>query len=146
MVKKMLSGIPSGHDGDGYVTINGKVCAAFKISSVSAEVKVINEKRRFLGERMVQNAPRGMEGKGKVAYYHTTSDLIDAMKDYREGGEYPNITIQYYADGEDGRCEVVLRKVVIDSVGFGVINDTSDEAIVNESGFTFDDFDVIERF
>jgi len=69
MVKKMLSGIPSGHDGDGYVTLNGKVCAAFKISSVSAEVKVINEKRRFLGERMVQNAPRGMEGKGRIAYY-----------------------------------------------------------------------------
>lgn len=146
MVKKMLSGIPSGHDGDGYVTINGKVCAAFKISSVSAEVKVINEKRRFLGERMVQNAPRGMEGRGKVAYYHTTSALIDAMKDYREGDEYPNITIQYYADGNDGRCEVVLRKVVMDSVSFGLIDDDSDEAIINESEFSFDDFDVIERF
>ena len=146
MVKKMLSGIPSGHDGDGYVTINGKVCAAFKIASVSAEVKVINEKRRFLGERMVQNAPRGMEGKGKVSYYHTTSALIDAMKKYREGREYPNITVQYYADSDDGRCEVVLRKVVMDSVSFGLIDDDSDEVIINESTFTFDDFDVIERF
>ena len=146
MVKKMLSGIPSGHDGDGYVTINGKVCAAFKISSVSAEVKVINEKRRFLGERMVQNAPRGMEGKGKVTYYHTTAALIDAMKNYREGHEYPNITIQYYADCDDGRCEVVLRKVIMDSVSFGLVDDDSDEAIINESTFTFDDFDVIERF
>ena len=146
MAKKLLSGIPSGHDGDGYVTINGKVCAAFKISSVSAEVKVITEKRRFLGERMTQNAPRGMEGKGKIAYYHTTAALIDAMKNYREGGSYPNITIQYYSDGDDGRCEVVLRKVVIDSVSFGLIDDESDKAVINESGFSFDDFDVIERF
>ena len=146
MAKKMLSGIPSGHDGDGYVTLNGKVCAAFKISSISAEVKVINEKRRFLGERMVQNAPRGMEGKGKLAYYHTTAALIDAMKDYREGDDYPNITIQYYSEGDDGRCEVVLRRVVMDSVSFGLIDDESDDSVINESGFTFDDFDVIERF
>ena len=146
MAKKMLSGIPSGHDGDGYVTLNGKVCAAFKISSISAEVKVINEKRRFLGERMVQNAPRGMEGKGKLAYYHTTAALIDAMKDYREGDDYPNITIQYYSEGDDGRCEVVLRRVVMDSVSFGLIDDESNDSVINESGFTFDDFDVIERF
>ena len=47
MVKKMLSAIPSGHDGDGYVTINGKACAAFKISSVSAEVPFSCSGRSF---------------------------------------------------------------------------------------------------
>ena len=68
------------------------------------------------------------------------------MKNYREGGEYPAITVQYYADGEEGRCEVVLRRVIMGSVSFGLIDDGSDEAIINESDFTFDDFDVIERF
>ena len=146
MQKKLLSSIPSGHDGDGYVTIGGKVCAAFKIASVSAELKVTSEKRRFLGERMAQNAPRAMEGSGKISYYHTTAALMDAMKSYREGGEYPAITIQYHADGDGGRCEVVLRRVVLDQISFGKIDDNSDDAIINQSGFTFDDFDVIERF
>lgn len=146
MGKKLLSAIPSGHDGDGYVTINGKVCAAFKISAVSAELKAISEKRRFLGERMAQNAPRGIEGKGKISYYHTTSALMDAMKNYREGGDYPNITVQYYVEVGSGRCEVVLRKVVVNSIAFGALDDDKDEAIINTSDFTFDDFDIIERF
>ena len=146
MEKKLLSAIPSGHDGDGYVTIDGKVCAAFKIASVSAEVKVVSEKRRFLGERMEQNAPRAMSGFGKLTYYHTTSALMDAMKNYREGAAYPAITIQYHSYGDEGRCEVVLRRVVLNQVGFGSINDGSDEAIINESSFTFDDFDIIDRF
>ena len=146
MEKKLLSAIPSGHDGDGYVTIDGKVCAAFKIASISAEVKVVSEKRRFLGERMEQNAPRAMSGLGKLTYYHTTSALMDAMKNYREGAAYPAITIQYHSYGDGGRCEVVLRRVVLNQVSFGRINDESDEAIINESSFTFDDFDIIERF
>ena len=120
--------------------------AAFKIASVSAEVKVISEKRRFLGERMEQNAPRAMEGVGKISYYHTTSALMDAMKNYREGGSYPAITVQYHAQGDEGRCEVVLRRVVLSQVSFGEINDDSDKAIINQSSFTFDDFDIIERF
>ena len=146
MEKKLLSAIPSGHDGDGYVTIDGKVCAAFKIASISAEVKVVSEKRRFLGERMEQNAPRAMSGSGKLTYYHTTSALMDAMKNYREGAAYPAITIQYHSYGDEGRCEVVLRRVVLNQVSFGHIDDESDKAIINESSFTFDDFDIIERF
>ena len=94
----------------------------------------------------MQNAPRGMEGKGRIAYYHTTSALIDAMKEYREGDDYPNITIQYYSESDGGRSEVVLRRVVMESVSFGLIDDGSDDSVINECSFTFDDFDVIERF
>lgn len=146
MEKTVLSAIPSGHDGDGYITVDGKVLAAFRISHISAKLDVVKEKRRFLGERMTQNAARGVSGSGKLSYYHTTTALIDAMKQYSTGGKYPDITIQYHAQSELGRCEVALRKVVIENISFGALDDGSDSAIINDSDFTFDGFDVIERF
>ncbi len=146
MEKTVLSAIPSGHDGDGYITVDGKVAAAFRIAKISAQLDVVEEKHRFLGERMTQHAARGMSGSGVISYYHTTSALIDAMKKYSRGGEYPDITIQYYSQRGDSRLEVALRKVVLESVLFGELDDDSDKAIVNESKFSFDGFDVIERF
>lgn len=148
MDKVKLSNIPAGHDGNGYITLAGGVVAAFRISKISAQLDVTKESRRFLGEVMSQNAARGMTGSGSVSYYHTTAALVDAMKEYQNGGGYPELTLQYYAEDAQGkgRCEVVLRGVVLDSVSFGALDDSSDDAIINESAFSFDDFDVIERF
>lgn len=146
MEKTVLSAIPSGHDGDGYITVDGKVQAAFRIAKISAQLDVVEEKHRFLGERMTQHAARGISGSGKISYYHTTSALIDAMKSYSRGGEYPDITLQYYSQKGDDRLEIALRGVVLESVPFGELDDSSDKAMVNESDFSFDGFDIIERF
>ncbi|WMJ83459.1 phage tail tube protein [Oscillospiraceae bacterium LTW-04] len=148
MDKVKLSSIPAGHDGNGYITLDGGVVAAFRIAKISAQLDVTKESRRFLGEVMTQNAARGMAGSGNVSYYHTTTALIDAMKKYQNGDSYPELTLQYYAEapGSKGRCEVVLRNVVLDAVSFGALDDSSDDAMMNESAFSFDDFDIIERF
>lgn len=146
MEKTVLSAIPAGHDGDGYITVDGKVEAAFRIAKISAQLDIVEDKHRFLGERMTQHTARGVSGSGKISYYHTTSALIDAMKKFSRGEEYPDITIQYYSQRGSSRLEIALRGVVLESVPFGALNDESDKAIVNESDFSFDGFDVIERF
>lgn len=147
MEKIKLSRIPAGHDGNGYITLDGGVVAAFRIAKISAQLDVTKESRRFLGAVMTQNAARGMAGSGSVSYYHTTAALIDAMKKYQNGGSYPELTLQYYAESVNkGRCEVVLRNVVLETVSFGALDDSSDDAMMNESAFSFDDFDIIERF
>ncbi len=147
MEKTKLQNIPSGHDGSGYVTLNGNVESAFKITKISAQLDVTKETRRFLGERMAQSAIRGMAGTGNVSYAHTTSAFIKAMKEYQNTGKVPEITLQYYAEnGEVGRNEVVLRGVILDSVMFGALDDSSDNAIINDSAFSFNDFDIVEAF
>ena len=147
MDKIKLSRIPSGHDGNGYITLDGKVVPALRISKISAQLDTVKEGRRFLGEVMTQNAARGLTGSGSVSYYHTTDKLIEAMKRYQNGGGYPELTLQYHAEiPGQGRCEVALRNVVLESVSFGALDDSSDDAMQNESAFSFDDFDVIERF
>ncbi|MEA5134654.1 MAG: phage tail tube protein [Candidatus Fimivivens sp.] len=147
MDKMKLQNIPSGTSGTGYVVLNGEVLEAFRIAKVSAQLEMTTESRRFLGEIMTQNAVRGMSGKGNLSYYHTTSALIQAMKDYQNGGSYPTITLQYNAKSpEYGNCEVVLRDVILSTVPFGALDDGSEDAIINESSLTFDDFDLVEAF
>lgn len=147
MNKEKLGNIPSGHDGDGYVTLAGQVLAAFRLSKISAQLEIVKESKRFLGERLTQNAARGMDGKGNLTYYHTTAAFIKAMKDYQNGGAYPDITIQYYSESpEHGRCEVVLRGVVLDTVSFGALDDSSDNSQQTDTAFSFNDFDIVEAF
>lgn len=147
MEKTKLQNIPSGHDGTAYVTLNGNVEAGARITKVSAQLDITKETRRFLGERMVQSAIRGIAGTGNLSYSHTTSAFIKAMKEYHNTGKVPEITLQYYAEnGEVGRNEVVLRGVILDSVMFGALDDSSDNSIINDSAFSFNDFDIVEAF
>jgi len=82
MDKAKLKNIPSGSDGKGYITLNGEVLPAFLIRKVSANIGMIVESKRFLGDRMKQNAVRGMEGKGNITYYHSHDE--DKPWDHRE--------------------------------------------------------------
>lgn len=105
------------------------------------------ESKRFLGAIMTQNAVRGMSGKGNLTYYHTTSAFIKVMKDYQNGGTYPAITVQYNSKSpEYGNCEVVLRDVILDTVSFGALDDSSENAQQFNTAFSFDDFDIVEAF
>ena len=147
MNKVRLQDIPSGHEGKGYLTIDGKVVEAFMISKVGAKVEGIPENKRFLGERMEQNTMRGLKGSGDLDYYHKTNALIDAVRKYKNGGNYPEITIQYWTENSaQGRCEVILSGVILADISFGTLDDSSDEAIKNSTTFTFDDFDIISKF
>lgn len=147
MNKEKLKNLPSGHDGNGYITINGEVKKGFLLGAIDATLEAIKESKRLLGERMEQNAIRGLKGSGKMSYYHTSSDFLEIMRTFKEAGEYPEITIQYYAENKEyGRCEVTLMGVILDTVGAGSLDDSSDESIRLETNFTFDDFDIVSRF
>lgn len=147
MEKVILDSIPSGHDGKGYVNIDGRILPAFVLTKIDPKFEAIKDTRRFLGERMEQNAVRGGRVTGDLSYAHASSALIEAMRAYKDGGDYPDITIQYYTENTArGRSEVIMTGCIIDTIGFGAIDDSSDNAIVIDSAFTANDFDIISKF
>lgn len=147
MERIKLQNIPSGADGSGYLILNGEVLPAFLIVKVSAQLDVSKETKRFLGQRMSQSVVRGMAGTGNLSYHHTTAAFMRAMKEYQNGGAYPAITLQYWSENsERGRCEVTLREVILDTVGFGALDDSSEGSQVLETAFSFNDYDVVEGF
>jgi hypothetical protein len=146
MDKYKLQDIPSGHDGKAYISINGERVEAFWIKAIEAKAEPIVDSIRPLGQVMTQNAIRGIKGTGNIEYYHTSKELLKAYRDYKNGGDAPEIDIQYYSDSPTGafdRQEVFLSNVILASVGAGALDDTNDSAQTHKTTFTFDDFDII---
>lgn len=144
MDKTRLQNLPTGHDGEAYITLGGNVVEAFKIAKISGKLEPVVEEKQLLGNRMTQHAIRGLKGTGDMSYYNTTDAFIKAYRNYKNGGAVPVITAQYYSDsGEYKRIEVTLTGVILASVTTGALDDSSTDAQKMDSSFTFDDFDLI---
>lgn len=145
MEKMRLQDTFSSHDGDGYIRLNGSIVPAFKISKIDAHTEAIVENRRFLNNVMEQNATRGLKGAGNLTYYHTTDAFIRAMRDYKNGGAAPDILLQFYSNSKSSqydRIGVTLMDVILANIGFGALDDGSDNAQTTDTSFTFNDFDL----
>jgi hypothetical protein len=142
--KTKLQNLPSGHDGNAYITINGTVQSAFKIAKIGGKMEPKVENKQFLGGTVEQNAVRGLKISGDMSYYQTTPVLIKAVRDYKNGGSFPDITLQYYSNSpEYGRIETVLYGVIPASIFFGVLDDSSSDAQKHDTSFTANDFDLV---
>lgn len=145
MEKIRLKDVFSGHDGDAYIRVNGSIVPAFKIAKIDAHTEAVAENRRFLNEMMEQNALRGLKGAGNMTYYNTTPAFIKAMRDYKNGGDPPDISLQFYSafkHDKKNRIGVTLSDVILANVGFGALDDGSDNAQTIDTSFTFNDFDL----
>lgn len=141
-----LQDVPSGGDGQAYITLNGNRTAAFKIAKISGKLEPVVENKKFLGERMQQSAVRGAKGSGDMSYYNTTKEFIKAWRDYKNGGKVPDISLQYYSgtdSGEYDRVEVIMTGVIPASIPFGTLDDSSNDAQKLDTSFTFNDFDLV---
>jgi len=146
MAKDRLQDYFAGHDGAGYVTLNGSIVPAFSIAKITAKLEPVVENKQLLGTNMTQNAVRGLKGTGDLSYYHTTDAFIKAMRTYKNGGAFPDIKIQFYSDSASSqydRIEVTLSNVIFASVGLGSVDDSSSDAQKLDTSFTFDDFDLV---
>lgn len=147
MAKVPLQSIPAGHDGNGYITIDGTVYPALKVAKIAPKAEMIKDSKRFLDEIVEQNAVRGAKHSFDLDYYMASSALLDSIRDYENGGDYPDISIQYFSHGKGrGRQEILLTGVILDSVGFGALDDGSDTSQVHSASGTFDDWQLIERY
>lgn len=145
MAKTRLQDVFSGHDGEAFIRLNGSVVSAFKVSKITAKLEAVVENRRFLNDPMEQAAQRGLKGSGDMTYYHTTPAFIKAMRDYKNGGSAPSISLQFYADSvgsQYDRIGVTLSDVILATIGLVALDDSSDNAQTIETTFTFNDFDM----
>lgn len=144
--KERLRNLPSGNDGKIYSLIDGEMLNTFIILKISPRVELTVEEGNFLGERMMQHAPRKMKGTGSLTYVPTTH-FPKLMKKWKETGEFPYSVAQYYNEVNEvhGRGEYQLRDVIINTIALGLLDNTSTEMIQADSDFTFDDYDVLSE-
>ncbi|TQI69005.1 phage tail tube protein [Clostridium sp. KNHs216] len=146
MNKQRLQDVPSGGDGKAYFNLNGSRLDAFRIAKITGKLEPIVEEKKFLGDRMQQHAVRGLKGTGDMSYYQVTAEFIKAWRDYKNGGDVPDIELQYYSDPETSnseRVEVVMTGAIPANIPFGALDDSSNDAQKLDTSYTFDDFDVL---
>lgn len=147
MNKQNLQAVPAGHDGEGFVTINGRVLPAFKVEKLNIKADAITETKRFLNERTSQTAVRGLNITGNIAYCACTSAFIEAIREYKNGGEYPDITVQGWAGvSGTGRCEIIATGVVLNTIELINLDNGNDNSTQFSTDLTANDFDIISKF
>nr|WP_319488475.1 phage tail tube protein [uncultured Caproiciproducens sp.] len=142
-----LQGIPSGTDGQGFVTIGGKVLDAFRIKKIDVTAEFEVESQFFAGDPVKQNAYRGVAYTGNLEYYNTTSAFKKAVRTYQNGGAFPDISVQYYVDSPAyGREEITVSEMVFDKIPMGGFDDSSSKAISQATTFKAHHIDLPEMF
>ncbi|MDD2401696.1 MAG: phage tail tube protein [Clostridia bacterium] len=139
----------SSHEGNAYVTRNGKNRELFEISSLKAQLDLIVQSKRMLGNRMTQHKVIGAEGTGSLTMYFMNSEALNQAIDYIKKGGYSGIKIQVKnedAQATVGKQEVVMLNVILNSLPVAVLDDESDDPIIFDTDFTYDDIENLESF
>ena len=148
MITMDQGGIVSGSQGECYITINGRRYNFMSLKSLDAKVEKTKEKFAVLGKTGKINKTTGWEGTGSLAYYLNTSIFAELALELKNTGEdtYFEIQVTNEDAGSDvGKQTVILKNCNADSIDLAKL-DPESKALEGETGFTFDDFDLPDRF
>ena len=144
MEKNRLKDQLSKNDGSGYVTINGNIEAGFQVDKLEISIEMISESKQLLNQRIEQTAVRGMKINGNISFYASTNALVKAIEKYKNGGRYPDITIQGWATiNETERCEILITDVIINKLTLLALEAGSSDSRIYDSDITANDYQLI---
>lgn len=145
-MEKNLSQMPTKHDGDGYIEINKRQLPAFAFAKLEIKEEIKTTSKRFLRSRVEKHAARGVSYSGSMSYYHTTTALAEAIESYKNGGSFPNITVQGFAEVEGvGRCEVLATGVIPKSITLLSLDDGADDETLHDTDFLANNVQIISK-
>ena len=139
----------NGNEGKGFVTIDGKTRELFELVKIEANIELIVSERKICGNRMVQYKVTGAKGTGNITMYFNNAELLKTVQTYLQKGKMPEISIQAYNEdpaSSVGRQEMILRNVIINKLLAIKMDIDSEDALTQESDFTFNRMDGLEYF
>ncbi|MFH5185724.1 phage tail tube protein [Paenibacillus sp. TAB 01] len=138
----------SGQEATAYATINGEVEEMFYAKKFEAKLKKNKKEMRTLGKRGTQNKANGFTGTGSMTIYSVTSKFREIMLDYTKNGidTYFDIQVSNMDPSSSiGKQTTVVKNVNIDELTIAAF-DVDSEALEEEVTFTFDDWDLQDKF
>ena len=141
-------GFVSGSQGECYITIGTRRYNFMSLKSIEAKVEKQKEKFAVLGKTGKVNKTTGWEGTGSLSYYLNTSIFATMAAELKNTGKDTYFEIQITNDdtaSDVGTQTVVLKNCNADSIDLAKL-DPESKALEGETGFTFDDFEIISSF
>lgn len=131
-----------------YVTIEDKRYNFMQAINLEASIEKNKVEVPILGKTGKGNKATGWSGSGSATFHYNTSIFRELLKRYKETGE--DIYFDIQVTNEDstssvGRQTVILKDCNLDG---GVIAkfDADEEYLEDEFEFTFEDFEIPEKF
>ncbi len=143
-----LSDTVASSEGKVFITINGQNRDLFEVQSCKAQIDLIVQERRILGNRMTQHKVVGATGTGSATLYFMNSQQLKNTIEYIKSGKFANNKLQMWNEDPQstiGRQEVVLSNVIFKTILAAAV-DESDDPISFDSDFTFDGIENLKSF
>jgi hypothetical protein len=141
--------IVSGASGEVYATIGGRRHNFANVISLEAKAEKTKTEVPMLGRRNKANKATGLKYTGSATFHYNSSVLRELAYEYKATGKDTYFEIQ--VTNEDGTTELgrqttVLQGVNLDSVVLAKIDASSDDYLSEDLDFTFEDFELPEKF
>ncbi len=139
----------SGKQAKAYATINGNVEELFYAKSLSSTIEKKKTDVPVLGKTGVGKRTIGWNGSGTMTVYYVTSLFRNLIRNYIKTGRDFYFDIQVINDDPTssvGKQTSVLKNCNLDSVIAAKFDGTSDDTLEEEMPFTFDDYDLLDKF
>ena len=134
----------SGHEGKGYITIDGKNREAFELSKYTAEIELTVSEKRMLGHRMTQHKVSGAKGTGNM-----NSEMLNYAQRYLKTGNFTGFTMLVIQDDEQstvGSQEVAYYGVIPAKFPGSYLDDSSDDSLTFDTDFTYESCEILKSF
>lgn len=143
-----LSDTIASNEGKVFITIDGQNRELFEVQSIKAQLDLIIQERRMLGNRMTQHKVVGVTGTGSATLYFMNSQMLNLAIQYIKNGKFANNKIQMKNEDPQstiGKQEVVISNTIFKTIPVAAVEE-SDDPITFNSDFTFDGIENLESF
>jgi hypothetical protein len=143
-----LSDTVASSEGKAYVTMDGANRELFETQSLRAQLELIAQARRMLGNKMTQHKVVGATGTGSATLYFMNSQQLNHAIAFLKNGVRSPIKLQVVnedAQSTTGRQEVVMTNVIFNNIPVAAVEE-SDDPITFDSDFTYDGIENLESF
>lgn len=139
----------SGREGTAYVRIDGRNEELFSAKSIEAKIELKKGAVKCIGRRMEGQKITGMKGSGTLKMYYGSPLFSSMVGDYKDSGKplYFDLVMENDDPASSaGKQTVLLRDCSPDGITLAKLDGDSDDPLDDEIGFTFEDYEYINRF
>lgn len=139
----------NGKEGRAYAKINGNNEELFMAKTVEASIEKTKSEIKAIGRRMAGHKTTGASGSGSMTLYYVTPLFRQMVKQWKDTGR--DIYFDMVVENDDpessaGKQSVLLMGCNLDSVILAKLDGDSDDALDEDTDFTFEDFDILQPF
>jgi hypothetical protein len=139
----------SGKEGTAYIKVDGKNEELFGARGIETKIEFSKGAVKCIGRRMEGSKITGMKGTGTLKIWYGSPLFVQSVREYKDTGKpmYFDLVVTNDDPTSDcGRQTMLYKDCLIDGMILSQLDAESEDALSDEIGFTFEDYEPLESF